>query len=220
MKLFSSILIALSIVCFGCTDSKNAAGNTNAKSGSNGENTAKTEAANADVASRDAKLNNVADSFLELPEPKPVEKAKKQSYTGITINVPADWKALTKFDSGTSSGISFHSPGGNEFEALKVTVGRSYEQTAGDMQTVFLKEAQEKARSKIMLRGINGTTGLLSADTKDDANSDYLRWEVFLPPDAKGYTVRRFILFNFPNGTYEQNKQLMTDILFSSKVEN
>jgi hypothetical protein len=167
----------------------------------------------------DPKAKNISDAAITLPSPNPVGNAKKQSYTGITIDVPADWKALKKFDSGTASGISFQSPG-SETEAIKITVGRSYDAVEGNMQDTFFKDVQKKISSKLILREIDGTMGLLSAGLIDDSYADYLRWETFPPPDSKGYAVKRFVLFNLPNGTYEKNKQLITDILLSAKVRN
>lgn len=223
MKIFSLLtLLVLSVLLFGCGsngDASNAVANKANGVNSNEVNTGKTNAPGTNSSNVDSKLENISDAVLELPQPRPVEKGKKQSFTGITVDVPADWKALKSFNSGTASGISFQSPGGDA-EALKVMVGRSYEAVEGDMQTVFQKDAQKKVYSKIMLREIGGTLGILYADLKADASPDYLRWETFPPPDLKGYAVRRYVQIHFPNGTYEQNKQQIADILFSSRVEN
>lgn len=225
MKLFILITsFTLLVLCFGCGDSKVAADKTANSAGSsareNNVNAVQTNAASTtNPPEVDAKLKNIADAFIELPSPNPVENAKKQSYTGITIDIPASWKPLKKFDAGTASGIRFQSPD-TDAEAIKVTVGRSYDLVAGDMQTTFMKDAQENIYSKIMLRGINGANGILLMNTKDDSASDYLIWETFPPPDSKGYAVKRYINFSFPNGTYERNKQQITDILLSAKIEN
>ncbi|CAN5865810.1 hypothetical protein BH20ACI4_BH20ACI4_25520 [soil metagenome] len=151
---------------------------------------------------------------IQMPSPNPVEKGKKQSYTGITIDVPADWKALKKMDNGTSSSVGFQSPG-SETDAVKVFIERAYEMQQGDMPTHFIKLLKEKIYTKIDMRGINDATGILYLSE----NPDYLLWQTFIPPDAKGYTVKRGIKFLFPNGTFEQNKQQIADILFSAKIE-
>lgn len=223
MKLFLWFAVVafgfLSLACAGSVNTADKPGG-NKVDGNSSSGSANDNNVNVTNASVNPKSAAVADSFIALPSPNPVENGKKQNYTGITIDVPADWKTLKKFDGGTTSGISFQSPGG-EAEAIKVMVGRSYEAEQRDMQTVFLRTAEQKIYSKIMLKEVNGTLGILYIDMKEDGNSrDYLRWETFLPPDLKGYALKRYVQFFFPKGSYEQNKQQIIDILYSAKIEN
>lgn len=215
MKLFLWLAVsAFLFLSLACSSSENTTSKLSSRvAGANNNNV------NVTTGNVSPKLEAVADSFIELPTPRAVENSKKQNYTGITIDVPADWKALKKFDGGTTSGIRFQSPGG-ESEAIIVSVGRSYEAERGDMQAVFLRTAEQKIYSKIMLREVNGTLGILYLDMKEDNSRDNLRWETFLPPDLKGNALKRYVQFSFPNGTYEQNKQQIIDILYSAKIEN
>lgn len=208
-----------SILAFGC-GTKASSNKTNGAT-SNVETSAQTSNAQTSEANSGAtnpKAENVAEAFIEMPSPNPVENAKKQSFTGIAVDVPADWKALKKFDSGTGSGIAFETPG-DASSMVKLTIGRSYETVEGDVRTAFFKNVQTKLYSKMVLREIDGALGILSADLKTDGARDYLIWETFPPPDARGYAVRRYVHFSFPEGTYEQNKQRLADILLSAKIE-
>lgn len=204
------LMIAATLLLAACGGSENVAnkGSDNASSGNSPR-------ANSAPPSTNTSAPPTETGFV-LPSPKPVENGKPQSYTGITITVPADWKATGKKDMGSASGIGFKSPG-SETEAIEVYIGRSYQEQAGDMVTSFAKMRKEQPALKASMPAVDGTIGILSL--AESSYGDSLTWETFLPPDAKGYSVNRHIRFSCPAGKFEQNKQQIVDILHSAKIE-
>jgi hypothetical protein len=204
------LMIAAPVLLAACGGSGNVANTSNANAGNGNAPSANSAPANTNIPAPPT-----ATSFA-LPSPKAVENGKPQSYTGITITVPTDWKATGKKDMGTASGIGFQSPG-SEAEAMTLYVGRSYQQQAGDMVAEFAKMRKGNPALKSSMPAVDGTIGILSL--AESSYGDSLTWETFVPPDAKGYAVNRHIKFSFPAGKFEQNKQQIADILHSAKIQ-
>lgn len=151
---------------------------------------------------------------IEILLTKPVENGKTQDFKGTTVAVPADWKPSGKGDTG----ISFQSPG-TDSEKITVSVGRAWEERLFNLENALEKKKLEDPRSKYQMRMIDGTLGILALSERSINNRDYLSWETFSPPDASRQSLVRYVQLSCPAGTYEQHKQLMFDILFSTNLK-
>ena len=147
---------------------------------------------------------------FELPTPRPIEKGKPQSVGGITVTVPADWKKIDQRENW----VKFVSP-----EKIELYLNRSYDLQKLDLLADFYRLRKENPTYKAMTRAIDGELGILYLNSNDPIlKGDVLNWTTFPPPDERSYAVKRSVMLVCPSGTYEQNKQIMFDILFSTKL--
>jgi hypothetical protein len=203
--------VVLSLLLFACSGGTTADNQANKNSAnavggnSNGERTAN-PSSNAN-----ANIEKPAETGFVLPETKPIENGKTHTVGGITVTVPADWKKVDQKEGWAK----FQSP-----DKIELGVGRSYDMVKGDLLSEFVRIKKENPNYKAMTRAIDGELGILLLNEKSSVmNADILSWETFPPPDAKGYAVRRYVQLYCPAGAYEQNKQKMFDVLFSTKLQ-
>ncbi len=200
-KILSIIAISLFLVSCGEQAANNQRNNTNANNAANRE---QEKSANTNT-------EKSADTGFELPTAKPVENGKSQSLTGIAVTVPADWKKVD----AKEGWIKFQSP-----DKIELIIQRMYDLQPRDMMGEFILLRKENPNYKAMMRAIDGELGILYLNENSSVmNGDVLTWMTFPPPDAKGFAVTRMVTLVCPAGTYEQNKQIMFDILFSTKLK-
>lgn len=191
----------LIVSCSGTSDNQPNKNTTNAVS-----NSEPTTSANANT-----NAEKPTETGFELPTAKPIENGKPQGLNGITVTVPTNWKKID----GKEGWIKFQSP-----DKIELFVQRTYDLQPLDMTAEFIKLRKENPTYKAMMRAIDGELGILYLNEKNSImNGDVLSWTTFPPPDAKGYAVKRTVMLICPAGTYEQNKQIMFDVLFSSKLQ-
>lgn len=205
MNLISKItLVAICLLivsCGGTADNQTNKNTTNAVS-----NREPTNSANANT-----NAEKPTETGFELPTAKPIENGKPQGLSGITVTVPAGWKKVD----GKEGWIKFESP-----DKIQLFIQRMYDLQPRDMTAEFIKLRKENPDYKAMMRAIDGELGILYLHEKSSImNGDVLSWTTFPPPDAKGYAVKRMVTLVCPSGTYEQNKQIMFDVLFSTKLQ-
>lgn len=177
--------------------------NSNSNAAGNREQTGKSNAnINADKSS---------ETSFALPSPRPIENGKPQSVGGITVTVPADWKKVDQKEGWAK----FVSP-----DKIELYLNRSYDLQERDLMAEFIKLRRENPTYKTMTRAFDGELGILYlAEKYNILNGDVINWTTFPPPDARNYAVKRSVMIVCPSGTYEQNKQIMFDILFTVKLQ-
>jgi hypothetical protein len=146
-----------------------------------------------------------------VPVARPIEKGKTHTVGGIIVTIPADWKKLDQ----NERWAKFESP-----EKIMLYVSRDYYQQESDMLRKFTKMRLEKPDDRIMMRAVDNELGILQVEENNPTfKADRLGWETFPPPDANGYAVKRSVTLTCPLGTYEQNKQIMFDVLAATKFK-
>lgn len=200
IKITALIILLLLAACGGKTTDNQ----TNKNSANNAVNRESSNSANANT-------EKSSETGFELPTAKPIENGKTHSLAGISVTVPADWKKID----AKEGWMKFESP-----DKIQLFIQRMYDLQERDMMAEFVKLRKENPDYKPMMPMIDNELGILYLAEKDNImKGDVLSWTTFPPPDAKGYAVKRMVTLVCPPGTYGQNKQIMFDVLFSTKLQ-
>lgn len=215
-----SLLLKLGLVSAGLVSSLACSSQSQSSVNSgNAPNVVKVENNNsAQPANSNADTSNssVAEaSKIGLPDPRPIENGKTQTFYSntVTYTVPAGWKNTL------SDVLTFNFSSPDKKLGFSISVGMSEQK--GDMMQVYTKTLMERPKEKISLLKIQDTLGVLTLldGSSLNAETDMIFWESFPPPDSDGRSMTLTASMRFPEGEFEQNKQLISDILHSIRIK-
>ena len=202
-------LLSFSIFLFGCGDTNQ----TTNKANTNVANSNATVKTNGNTNPASSNVSTPNSDKSEIPVGKPIESGNTQTVKNISITTPKDWKKIKSPEEVTKYASS-----DNESEAISVAIMSKENETlkGSPKQPTTIDEyfAQVKEMGQpVRLLEIDGKKGILTVQPES------ITWTTFPPSDKSGKTAESTIMITYPQSKYEQNKQLISDILYSVKIK-
>lgn len=204
MKYFLfSLIFTFSLLLIGCSNNSQSVNKTNPSNSANAANSANS---NAQVTKQPAPN--------EIPTGKSLENGTPQTFKNVSFTVPKDWKKVPAADADFA--VKFVSSDANNPLTLIVGVSENVAEEKGPAQAATVEDyiKQLNPEQKPRLLEINGTKGVLMSF------GELTSWLTFPPRDKNGKTVISDVVITCPSSSFEQNKQLIADILYSVKIKN